>query len=62
MKQKLTPWFPSSVKPVHVGWYQCKCCYLKFWFDGKKWMTGHGVYDMESALPVSWRGLADKPE
>lgn len=44
-KQKLTPWFPADVKPVHVGVYERNygskknpdLVYCKW--DGKKWMV-----------------------
>lgn len=72
---KLTPWFPLSVKPVHVGWYETRM--LKrfvghsFW-DGIKWS---GTYFGESWTEINlrsinfygaiqnkkWRGLAEKP-
>lgn len=45
MSQKLTPWFPADVKPVHVGWYQCKygsqVPVWRYW-DGADWLMSYG--------------------
>lgn len=61
----LTPWFPASVKPVRVGWYETKVVgtygpAMSHW-DGLLW------YVVEGSLVCfyqdrKWRGLADKPE
>lgn len=24
MSEKVTPWFPPKIQPVHTGWYQAK--------------------------------------
>lgn len=39
---KLTPWFPGSVKPFHVGVYETRreqndCSFFSKW-DGKQWL------------------------
>ena len=45
MKRR-TPWFPPSVEPVRVGWYQVEWLYgehTELWFnywDGKHWHWG----------------------
>lgn len=51
-KQRLTPWFPASVKPVHVGYYEVRNESYMHWnskgrlvgrksryWNGKKWLT-----------------------
>lgn len=77
MFEKLTPWFPKSVKPVHVGVYEIgepysgyRCGgYFRYW-DGRNW---HGFQsDPYWALRnkdiisrhayAEWRGLANKPK
>lgn len=72
---KLTPWFPASVKPVHVGVYEVEDgiedneVWYSHW-DGKKfnyWCCGgpemaYEFSDMRISLkPDKWRGLAEKP-
>ena len=70
-KPKLTPWFPGSVKPVHVGVYQrtWKSLPFSFW-DGRQWLlAGYEKRDAmghsnipSSAQSVPWRGLSEKPQ
>ena len=56
-----TDWFPPEVKPVHVGLYECRCCYQKYWWDGTKWWIKSKT--VRSAIQkISWRGLKEKPE
>lgn len=65
MSKKLTRWFVSSIKPVHVGYYET--CWLRgvsenvdrYW-DGVRWRhgPGRGVCSLQQ---FDWRGLAKKP-
>lgn len=71
---KLTPWFPSEVKPVHVGVYAIhrldesgRFDYFKKW-NGDRWLYGSkdanqaALNEWESVNQIeSWRGLAEKP-
>jgi hypothetical protein len=72
-EQKLTPWFPADVKPVHVGVYQTTP------IDSTKYQKWNGEYwcaytsDAKDAArlensnkskyqKVKWRGLAEQPK
>jgi hypothetical protein len=74
---KLTPWFPQSIEPVHVGVYETKWAGTEGgWFnkwDGLKWCRGHCNHidahhqaGMGRAsfgdYKIQWRGLARKPK
>jgi hypothetical protein len=52
---KLSPWFKTRKhKPLRIGYYQCKCCLNKFWWNGKYWS------DFFDGFPESvneWRGI-----
>jgi len=71
---KKTPWFPGSVKPVHVGVYETKGPFLpEGWYrkwDGKRWYVGDRIPAVaaqeivpthQNAVKLPWRGLAEKP-
>jgi hypothetical protein len=68
---KLTEWFPPSIKPVHVGPYQRKFeDYVSYaWWDGESFSVGQfsptafGMYGhpRSSYQNRLWRGLAVKP-
>lgn len=70
---KLGPWIPSSVNPVHVGYYQTRRNQnqreypMKFW-DGYVWRIGKEMPKSNFGYWVvrngkeHWRGLAEKPE
>lgn len=73
-KDKLTPWFPPGIKPVHIGVYQVQirpyAVGYAYW-NGKKWTNssntvGHAYFykDWTSGAiqKKSWRGLAQKPK
>ena len=54
---KRTPWFPVSVKPVRVGWYEARYwpmrkVLLMYW-DGRGW-DGFLVWERDT-----WRGLTE---
>lgn len=72
MSAKVTPWFPGSVNPDHVGVYQRKYpreiafCY----WDGFDWSWGFRTANLaqkysphvrSNAHDLMWRGLAKKP-
>lgn len=67
MKQKLTPWFDGTVKPVRVGVYQRKYhngIFYCYW-DGKYFSSGtysisglvHKVRGMSPWQDLPWRGV-----
>lgn len=75
-EQDLTPWFPVTVNPVHVGEYNAS--YLRSgrtlrWWDGKGWSTDYRREDSERRKQecrlrpavmsrIEWRGLAKEPK
>lgn len=72
-KLKLTPWFPSDVKPASVGFYERKYSSsdagqqsydLDYW-SGAGWHYGNGKIkrprDRALIQCREWRGLAVKP-
>ena len=63
MSAKLTPWFPASVKPEHIGTYPTKCdiwgCNHEHYWNGKKWFASYS--EQVEVVPLPWRGLAVKP-
>ena len=63
---KKTPWFPKSIKPHHIGWYEVKgCtgfqdCAGMHWWSGTQWMYGWGEGEFYVRIPhkpLPWRGL-----
>ena len=66
MSAKRTDWYPSGVKPVRVGPYDCKTCRVvhgrgRHYWDGEQWKlskTGNRMIDQY----FRWRGLAEKPK
>lgn len=73
-RQPVTPWFPGSIKPVHVGVYECKDRFdalltYQHW-DGKRWglfaPTPEKAVRYSSSASVrqtpNWRGLASNPK
>jgi len=52
MTKKMTPWFPSSIKPVRAGLYEVDTpihSVNKYaYFDGKGW--GHCAADVDTAM------------
>lgn len=65
MNPKLTPWFPSTVKPVHVGVYRTNLFfsgrgYYKYsYWDGKKW--GWSSTLKERANPANGKDYGMSP-
>lgn len=67
---KKTEWFPTSVKPVHEGWYEVRydgrgSIARRWWADGEWWC---GMSSLNPAMfgrifdeNDQWRGLAEKP-
>jgi len=69
---KLTPWFPGTVKPVRVGWYEyfyglngldneyARFYITRCFWGGKCWLNGpedDGYWDGWKAQPHEmWRG------
>jgi len=70
---KLTPWFKTSVNPVHKGVYQRKPHNLMMYsyWDGKEWYVGSNTpymavihYRTDSVSEfqkAKWRGIAQQP-
>lgn len=71
-KQKLTPWFPAHIKPVHIGVYQrghdWQRSGFRYWYwNGNFWETGgwataelaaeHKRTLLTSQPDLEWRGL-----
>lgn len=41
---KRTPWFPHDIKPVHIGWYECRYwsdSYRKWGLETYRWWDGY---------------------
>jgi hypothetical protein len=71
-KEKLTGWFPASVKPARPGVYLATICkreeYYRRW-DGESWYTGGPTpqFAENECIKVHydnlhWRGLAHPPK
>jgi hypothetical protein len=56
---KLTEWYDPDQKPVRKGYYECKCCNFKFYWDGKGWLSKKDRKDY-AQMAAGWRGLAKK--
>ena len=64
-----TEWYPAEIKPVHVGWYECRYddyyskAIYKYWFDGTFWFLGPNsrklVYGNVNTQGETWRGLKE---
>ena len=68
-KPKLTPWFPSEVKPARPGWYlrdwgNSVPNFVPDYWDGNNWLIGWGdgtFSERPSSMKLPWRGLAEPP-
>lgn len=63
---KVTTWFPSHIKPVHIGWYDVTHSDFRWFFDGEYWcwFIGNDVKNKKIVAQCQdreWRGLAEKP-
>lgn len=68
-RRRVTPWFPSSIKPVRAGLYEvqdhtmsCNCCWFTARWDGKEWFSNlhspPGRYTTHLFGDVKrWRGI-----
>lgn len=71
-KQRLTPWFPPTVKPARKGWYDFHSfadssiplgsTSRMAWWTGRHWL----FYPVDGSLladhhNTGWRGLAENP-
>jgi hypothetical protein len=68
-KQKLTRWFPPSVKPAYAGIYLTRSVDLKHdgvfrYWDGSHWsfMDDFSQPNLGLIAPRQWRGLAEQPK
>lgn len=52
MKNKLTPWFPTTIKPVHRGWYQTN--FLGYAYTGYSYWHGSYWSNERAALPTKY--------
>ena len=69
---KLTPWFHSHVKPVHIGEYEIINAGILAWWNGSAWSEWYFPNDKASKefhrrhtgaiQKLNWRGLAEKPK
>lgn len=60
--EPVTDWFPSDIKPVRRGWYECEACDgRRHYFDGSVWRQSDETSSYEYQVPFGWRGLARKP-
>ena len=63
---KVTRWYPASIKPVYVGWYECdymvSSTVMRYW-DGGKWKINPDA-SHDCAFGTwrgdKWRGLTEK--
>lgn len=67
-KQKKTPWFPPSIKPVRKGVYETNSENGGSpgfnWWDGQSWLTTADTtqkaaarWDISCCQQIKWRGL-----
>jgi hypothetical protein len=67
MSKEVTRWFPATIHPARVGWYEASFYGLpdvrrRYW-DGKQWTFGDGHWTMFGSAPQDqWRGLAKNPQ
>lgn len=67
-----TDWYPATIDPVRIGWYECRYYDYDipqlYWWDGFLWRYGpeepltafgNGGADAENE---SWRGLTENVE
>lgn len=54
--RKLTGWYKPSQLPVRKGFYECKCCNNRFYWDGFNWRDP----DWREYVQINegWRGIA----
>lgn len=61
----LTPWFPGTQAPVHIGWYERHFTdstilkpeeSMQYW-DGQYWLTAKGRHPRQVGEYPAWRGL-----
>ena len=57
-----TDWFPVAVNPVHVGWYQCRCCFNMMWWTGQRWRADPYFGGQDVFVRCGWRGLKEKAD
>jgi hypothetical protein len=60
-----TEWYPSKIKPVRKGVYECQLNKIATWpwpNEGMLEWTGRSWKDLEGgkAKPYAWRGLKEK--
>ena len=65
---KRTKWFPSHIKPVHIGVYEVKDAYppwYRYW-NGRNWFVGgntptmatqHCGIRIDKEFYMPWRGI-----
>ncbi len=67
MSQRRTPWYPASVRPVRVGWYEVsyhrpnraqRVVDGRRWWNGQRWLFGRvGLQCAMGCDPNdAWRG------
>lgn len=63
-RRRLTPWFPATIWPARIGWYECKyrgSAIEMRWWDSWGWKRDpSGEPIVFATCPGSkWRGLAE---
>lgn len=61
MADKLSPWYPPEIKPVYVGFFDCRECGFRHFWNGAHWLSSDGPFSMPYLGRFHWRGLATKP-
>ena len=51
-----TDWYPENVKPIHKGWYECRCCNHFYYWCGDAWRHSKTT-KYRNAVYGGWRGL-----
>ncbi len=57
---KLTPWFPITAKPTHIGWYEYRGYLIpgrRMRWSGRCWMFHQGSHKLYTVASDRWRGL-----
>lgn len=61
---KLTRWYPKTIKPVRIGWYETQMNNGNYGYscwDGMQWSCQHNDYSCVLARAVCWNGaIQDK--
>jgi len=67
----MTPWFPPSIKPVHVGEYEIVNEGIRAWWNGTEWSqwyfpdptSASREFHQKRTSPIqeiTWRGISNE--